>query len=51
MYLSGLVVLHDELERPQEVLLEVEVLQLALLQELERQLPGVNNRTIIFGDF
>ena len=33
-YLARLVVLHDELERPQEVFLEVEVLQLSLLQEL-----------------
>jgi hypothetical protein len=39
--LAWLVVLHDEFERPQEVLLEVEVLQLALLQKLQRQLPEV----------
>ena len=39
-HLARLVVLHDELERPQEVFLEVEVLQLSLLQELQRELSG-----------
>ena len=42
--LAWLVVLHDEFERPQKVLLEVEVLQLALLQKLQRQLPEVQKR-------
>jgi hypothetical protein len=40
-HLSGLVVLHDKFERTQKVLLEVEVLKLALLQKLEGQLPGI----------
>ena len=36
--IARLVVFHDELEGPKKVFLKVEVLQLALFQELEREL-------------
>jgi hypothetical protein len=38
-HLSRFVVFHDELKGSQKILLKVEVLQLALLQKLEGQLP------------